>query len=165
MQKSDFEDDIFTVRRTVSNRILTDSTKTGDVHQFKCVRDFVPYIKDIYKEELSPYFFVNPYAHKPGKPYNLAILERYWNKACKKVGEKITMYAGLKHSSCCQYLNEKGGSFSELQEVTDHRRLESVKRYGEIQVLRRQELMEKKVIKLEPKKNKESGKTRTRPEP
>lgn len=153
LHKSDFKDGIFTTQRTVSNRILTDSTKTGDVHQFECVDEFIPYIKDVYKEELSPYFFVNPSARKPGKPYNLAIMERYWNKACQKVGEKITMYAGLKHSACCQYLNEKGGSFSELQEVTEHRRLESVKRYGKIQVKRRKELMEKKVIRLEPNQN------------
>jgi hypothetical protein len=29
----------------------------------------------------------------------------------------VSMYAGLKHSSCCQYINEKGLSMSDLQTI------------------------------------------------
>ena len=157
LHKVDFENDIFSIRRTFSNRILTDSTKTGKIHEVACVNDFKPFLKKMKATSLSPYFFTNPYARKPGKPYSLATMEKIWNKACKKVGEKIKLYAGLKHSSCCQYLNEKGGSFSELQEVTGHERLESVKRYGEIEVQRKQELMERKIIRLDSATPKEQG--------
>ena len=97
---------------------------------------------------LSPFFFVNPYARLPGKHYSIKTMEDIWNKACVKVSEKIRLYAGLKHSSCGQFLNEKGGNYSELQSVTDHKRLESVKRYGELEIQRRQELMERKVVEL-----------------
>jgi hypothetical protein len=58
------------------------------------------------------------------------------------------MYAGLKHSSCCQYINEKGLSMSDLQTITDHARLDSVKRYAKTELDRKRELMERKVIPL-----------------
>jgi len=108
LHKSDFKDNIFTVQRTFSNRILTDTTKTGEVHRFECVDDFIPYIKGMPKT-LSPFFFVNPYGRKPGGYYSLKTMGDIWKKACKQVDENITMYAGLKHSSCCQYLNEVEG--------------------------------------------------------
>jgi integrase len=158
LHKVDLVDDVFVIKRTFSNRILTDSTKTGKAIQVECVDDFKQFMGATPKY-LSPFFFVNPYARKPGKPYSLSSMEKIWNKACKEVGEHIKMYAGLKHSSCCQYLNEKGGSFSDLQEVTGHQRLESVKRYGEMQVKRRKELMERKVIRLDkPARSVENGK-------
>ena len=148
LHKTDFKDNIFTIQRTFSNRILTDSTKTGEIHQIECVDDFKPFLKRMPKT-LSPFFFVNPYARKAGKHYSLKTMEDIWKRACNEVVEHITLYAGLKHSSCCQYLNEKGGSFSELQSVTDHKRMESVERYGELQIKRRKELMERKVIRLD----------------
>jgi hypothetical protein len=39
------------------------------------------------------------------------------------------MYAGLKHSSCTQFLVEKGGTEDELQLLTDHANRESIKHY------------------------------------
>lgn len=147
LHKADYKDGIFTIHRTFSGRHLTDSTKTGDVHVLACHSEFKPILEAMPKT-LSPFFFVNPDGRLPGKPYTLATMERIWITACKKTGEKIRMYAGLKHSSCGQFLNEKGGNYSELQTVTDHKRLESVKRYGIMEVKRRQELMEKKVVHL-----------------
>jgi hypothetical protein len=44
------------------------------------------------------------------------------------------MYAGLKPSSCCQYINEKGLSMYDLQSITDHDRLDSVKRYAKTEL-------------------------------
>jgi len=138
---------VFIVRRTFSSRILTESTKTGDTHKFECHSDFIPIMAAMPKT-LSPFFFVNPYGRQSGKPYSLKTLGDIWGKACKITGENINLYAGLKHSSCCQFLNEKGGSFSDLQVVTDHKRIESVKRYGEMALKRRRELMERKVVEL-----------------
>ena len=147
LHKVDYKDGMFTIHRTFSNRKLTNSTKTGDIHKVNCHSEFKPIIEQMPKT-LSPFFFVNPYGRLPGKPYSLKTMEDIWNRACKKTGEKIRLYAGLKHSSCGQFLNEKGGNYSELQTVTDHKRLESVKRYGEMEIRRRQELMERKVVEL-----------------
>lgn len=67
---------------------------------------------------------------------------------CKVAGESISMYDGLKHSSCSQYVNEKQMALSDLQTITDHARLDSVKRYAKVEVSRRRELMERKVISI-----------------
>ena len=99
---------------------------------------------------ISPFFFVNPSARNPGKRYTHEILNRLWRKATQEAGEDIDMYSGLKHSSCSQYVNEKGLSESELQIITDHARIESVKRYAKTEIKRKKELMMKNVFsKLE----------------
>ncbi len=59
------------------------------------------------------------------------------------------MYDCLKHSSCSQFVNEKHMALSDLQTITDHARLDSVKRYAKVEVSRKRELMEGKVIPLQ----------------
>ncbi len=86
------------------------------------------------------------------KRYTNEVLNRIWRKACEKTGESIDMYSGLKHSSCSQYVNEKGLSESELQIITDHARIESVRRYAKTEVKRKKELMTRNVFDLEKKK-------------
>ncbi|MCE5319272.1 MAG: hypothetical protein LLG04_18150 [Parachlamydia sp.] len=49
----------------------------------------------------------------------VAIMEEIWHEACEKVGEDIDMYAGLRHSSCSQYINEKHYSIDQVQMMTD----------------------------------------------
>jgi len=92
----------------------------------------------------SPYFFVNPHGKLAGKHHALATMEDIWNTACKSVGEDIGMYSGLKHSSCSQYINEKGYSIDEVQMMTDHVRRESVKRYAAVQPDAKRRLLEVK---------------------
>lgn len=75
-------------------------------------------------------------------------MNRIWREACKEVGENISMYDGLKHSSCSQYVNEKHMALSDLQTITDHARLDSVKRYAKVEVSRRRELIESKVVAI-----------------
>ena len=65
------------------------------------------------------------------------------------MGNDIDMYSGLKHSSCSQYVNEKGYSIDEVQMLTDHARRESVMRYATVQLEAKRRLMEGKIIKLE----------------
>ena len=52
------------------------------------------------------------------------------------------MYQGLKHSSCGQYINELGMALSDLQAITDHARIDSVAKYGKMNLARKRELME-----------------------
>ena len=65
-------------------------------------------------------------ARREGKRYTNESLNIIWKRACKKVGVNIKLYHGLKHSSCTQFINEKGGSDEELQMLTDHARIDSV---------------------------------------
>jgi site-specific recombinase XerD len=84
-----------------------------------------------------------------GQRYTIESLNVLWKKACTVVGEDIDMYSGLKHSSCSQYLNEKGFSLEEVKELTDHARIESVKRYAKVTMTRKKSLMERgKKLKL-----------------
>ncbi len=154
LHKEDYEDGDFCIHRTFSDKKLTDTTKTGEIHDISMVELFKPYYEIEKKKQkklgyISPYFFVNPSGKLKGKHYTVAILERYWNAAAKKAGVEIELYQGTKHTSCNIFLNEKGGTIDELQTVTDHARRESVLHYGEIKKHRRKELMERKVIDID----------------
>jgi hypothetical protein len=71
-------------------------------------------------------------------------MREIWIKACQEAGEDIEMYSGLKHSSCSQYINEKGYSLDEVQMLTDHARRDSVKRYASVQLDAKRRLLEGK---------------------
>ena len=92
----------------------------------------------------SQYFFVNSHGKLTGKYYSTETMYKIWRKACKKVGEDIDMYSGLKHSSCSQYINEKHYSLDQVQMMTDHARRESVQRYASVQLEEKRRLMEGK---------------------
>lgn len=150
---------IFLIRRSVSARKVVDSTKTGVEHIIPCHSKFKPYIKR-HKRTVGGFLFTNPRARKDGKRYTNESLNKLWKNACRKVGEDIDMYSGLKHSSCSQYINEKGLSMSELQIITDHARLDSVKRYAKVEVARKRALMERSNIIPIAKKQLKSKKSR-----
>jgi integrase len=154
LYKDDYDPnlDAFIIRRTISARQLVNRTKTGVKHIIPCHSAFKPILLDLYNRPphyISPYIFTSPSSRQIGKRYTHSIISKLWKDACKEVGEGISLYAGLKHSSCCQYINEKGLSMSDLQAITDHARLDSVKRYAKTELARKRELMERKVIRLE----------------
>jgi len=153
LHKKDFEDGVFTIRRSISARKLTKKTKTGEIHIIPCHPDFESYIdREFNKNPFSPFFFTNPSARRKGQRYTNEALNILWKKACKDAGEEIDMYSGLKHSSCSQHVNEKGLSESELQIITDHANLKSVKHYAKTEVKRKKELMMKNIFKLDQKR-------------
>jgi integrase len=161
LHREDFDGEMWTVHRTTSARQHTDTTKTGEVHSVPMhdgFKEFAPQVASnrAIAAVISPYYFVNPDGKLKGKPYTHALLLKLWWKACKSVGENIGLYQGTKHSSCSQFLNEKGGTLSELQEITDHARFESVKRYAKTEVSRRKQLMERKVVSIEKAKRHDS---------
>ena len=136
---------IFTIRRSVSARKVVNSTKTGHEHRIPCKAEFIPIADKLFKES-EKFFFQNPRARKNDKRYTNESLNILWKKACLKSGENIDLYSGLKHSSCSQYINEKGLSESELQMITDHARLDSVRRYAKTEVARKREILERKKL-------------------
>ena len=140
---------VFTIRRSISARKLSDSTKTNAEHLIPCHPEFESIALQIIKEQ-GQVFFTNPLARNKGKRYTNESLNIIWKKACKKVGEDIDLYSGLKHSSCSQYINEKGLSLTDLQVITDHANLESVRKYAKFEVARKRDLMVRgKVIPLQ----------------
>jgi len=152
LHKEDYSDGVFKIHRSISARELTGKTKTGEIHTIPCHPDFEPFLEiESKKLIVSPFLFKNPLARKHGKRYTNESLNTIWKAACKKAGESIDLYSGLKHSSCSQYINEKGLSESELQIITDHARIESVREYAKTEVKRKRELMVKNVFKLDVK--------------
>jgi hypothetical protein len=96
----------------------------------------------------SPFFFVNPRGNISGKHYTRCVMRVLWLNACRKVGVDIDMYSGLKHSSCSQFVNEKGYSIDEVQMMTDHARRDSVRRYASVQLEAKRRLLEGKVVDI-----------------
>lgn len=71
-----------------------------------------------------------------------------------KVNENIGLYSGLKHSSMTQLAVEKGFSDSEIQMLSDHARIDSVKKYRKMEVSIKRNLMKRTVTELLPEKRK-----------
>jgi len=137
---------IFTIRSSISAGRLVESTKTGAEHIIPCHSHFLQTIKLLRSgnsDGLYAFVFRNSRAKNCGKRYSNNALNRIWRNACKRTGETIDLYSGLKHSSCSQYINEKGLSLSELQMITDHKKLDSVRRYADVKVQRKRALMER----------------------
>jgi integrase len=149
LQKVDYDeyDDVFIIRRAFSNKKLIERTKTKQVHVVPCHPEFKSILKNM-PVTFEPFFFVNSHGRLKGGHYQHDYLVDLWNKACSKVGENIPMYSGLKHSSCSQYINEKGLSVDELQMITGHARRESVLRYAKVQAEAKRRLMMGKVITI-----------------
>lgn len=147
LQKIDYlkDEDAFLIRRTFSAKQLVEHTKTKRQHLIPCHSEFKKVMQKmpLYFMD-SPYFFVNRYGKLKGKHYQHDYLVDLWHKACQKVGEDIDMYAGLKHSSCSQYINEKHYSLDQVQMMTDHARRESVKKYAVVRLDEKRRLMEGK---------------------
>lgn len=136
-------DDSFIIRRSISNGILVQSTKTGAEHVIPCHSAMIDTIRKLVNENSeSPYLFVNKRARRDGKRYTNKALNTIWKTACERVGETIDLYSGVKHSSISQMLNEKRMSVSDVQVVSDHARIESLKPYTSATLARKRELME-----------------------
>jgi integrase len=147
LHRADFdrEQDIFIIRRSISARKLINRTKTGVEHIIPCHSEFKPYM-ELMRKDISQFYFTCDNSRSDGKRYTSSIMNKIWKEACERAGETISMYDGLKHSSCSQYVNEKNMALSDLQTITDHSRLDSVRRYAKVEVSRRRELMERKVV-------------------
>lgn len=153
LRKEDFDGQVFTVRRGVSAKVLTDRTKTGEVHLVPVVTEFLSFIKlETDKQRLagiiSPFMFVYPGGKMEGKRYTHGTLNAIWHQACQKVGIDIDLYSGLKHSTASQMINEDGYSIHDVQTAGDWARLESVKKYAKTETGRVKQLLERKTVRL-----------------
>lgn len=145
LYKDDFNrfDQSFLIRRSISDRKLVESTKTNAEHLIPCHSAMIPTIERLLNQNSeSPFLFVNPRARREGQRYTVESLNNIWKVACKATGESIDLYSGLKHSTLSQLYNEKGLSISDLQDVSDHARLESVRRYAKTELARKRALIE-----------------------
>lgn len=124
---------------------VLNGTKTGDA-VVPCHGAFRPVI-DGMRRSLCPHFF-----NTAGRPYTLGKLTRIKDAACAKCGEDVTLYELVKHSSCGQLVNEYGLSISQLQDAGGWADIESVRHYAKVEINRRRELLEGKVIRMPERK-------------
>jgi len=127
----------FHIRRGISGGKLVSSTKTRAEHIIPCHRAMIPIIEKLVESDNVPFMFVNK-----NRRYTEGVLNRIWAKACKAVGEDIGLYAGLKHSSMSQFVNEKKLNIAEVQMISQHAKIESVYKYVSVDLDRTRELME-----------------------
>jgi integrase len=150
LHKQDFDpkSGCFVVRRSISARQMVNRTKTNVEHIIPCHPDFAPLMPALMRT-FGPHLFTCGTSRQPGQRYTHTIMSKLWRDACRAVGEDIGMYAGLKHSSCSQYVNEHGLSLEEVKALADHANIESTRKYARVEVSRKMELYERgRVVRL-----------------
>lgn len=75
--------------------------------------------------------FVNPTARRGGKRWLAEALRQEWNRAAAKVGVRVRMYEGTKHTSATEALRG-GRRMEEIQHALGHRDRRSTERYARL---------------------------------
>ncbi len=159
LHKQDFDGSIFLVHRGLSYHKEIERTKDKHVHYVPVVSEFLPFVKTEQEKQrkagiVSPYFFVPSsrwkYRGKPLLRYSLKVLGIIWKEACRRAGESIDLYSGLKHSTASQMINEDGYDLGDVQIAGDWSTLDAVKKYAKVEVGARKALLERKVAKIRP---------------
>jgi integrase len=147
LRKEDYDpnQDVFLIRRGVSNGQVVDRTKTGDIHTIPCHSAFKTYMASM-PTSFGPYFFTCSESKSDGKRYTGKLYRKYWKEACAKAGEDIDVYRGTKTSRASQMVNEEGVNMSDLQIAGDWASISSVASYARANVARKREILEGKVI-------------------
>lgn len=136
----------FIIRHNISGRQLVERTKTGLTHMIPCHDEFKPVLRDLRRSNIGKFVFTHPKSQSEGGRYNIKYLQKLWDKAKAGCGETISMYHGLKTSSCSQYVNEQGLSLPELQSITGHASMDAVKKYASVELARKRELMHTRIV-------------------
>ncbi len=147
--KTDYdpEQDVFIIRRGISDSREIERTKTGDIHIIPCHEDFKFYMNSMPKS-FGPYFFTCEESRKEGKRYTERQYRTAWMEACNKAGESIDAYRGTKTSRASQMVNEEGMNIHDLQIAGDWASLESVKSYARANIAKKRSLLERKVLPI-----------------
>lgn len=132
----------FSVSRSMSNKVLVNHTKTHKIHEVFMYEEFKPWAAKKH-QCISPYYFTHETSRLEGQRYQHDFLVDLWNKAAHSCGESISMYAGLKHSSCTALYNDYGLSLEEIQIMTDHSSPESVLQYTDIKMQKKLQVQAK----------------------
>ena len=117
-------DNFVIIRRAFSDNELRETTKSGKIRRYQITTYFQVVIDNI-TTHLSPFVFVRD----DGKPYTSKNLNEIWRNACSKVGIKIKMYNGVRHSLGCQLL-DMGYDLSLVQDQLGHTKQEMTRRYA-----------------------------------
>jgi len=124
LKKDCVENGKVVIKRAFSNNELMETTKTHRERRYQ----ITPFLETVLEDipfTLSPFVFVRD----DGKPYTSKNLNKIWHAACKKVGIKIKMYNGVRHSLGCQLL-DMGYDLSLIQDQLGHTKMDMTRRYA-----------------------------------
>lgn len=113
-----------TIKRTVSNGEVRQSTKTGKSRTLG-----ITGIAKAIIEKARVYPTPHVFHRGNGKPYTWKILTLLWRKACAATGIKINLYNGIRHSLGSQ-LADEGVPLTTIQDILGHTSIEMTRRYA-----------------------------------
>jgi integrase len=126
----DFENGTIIFRRVFTGPIgntLIERTKTYRQRVIPINPEMENILRELYKDKLPEAFIFTD--SKTGKPYPSRTLIKRWRAACEKVGKKIGLYEGSKHSFASQRVS-KGISIYLISKVLGHTTTQTTERYA-----------------------------------
>lgn len=118
-----------TIKRTVSDGELRQTTKTGRSRVYGLTgrgKEILEGAKRSRVENgISPYIF----RRTDGKPYTWKSLTKRWKTACKKAGITINLYNGIRHSLGGQ-LMDQGVEMEMVRDILGHTSTNTTRRYA-----------------------------------
>lgn len=158
--------DTFTIRRGISDNQEVEFTKTKRVHKQPCHPDFRPIMKEILEENRaekvlynkaypwSPYIFTCKESRQKGKRYTKEVFNSRWNKAAEKVGVKIDLYHGTRHTTLTKYANDDKLTPEQLRLLAGHSSVATtMKYYTNVSIETERALLAGKVVEIDKKKS------------
>jgi integrase len=149
LQRDCITDGHVKIKRAFSDNKLRETTKTGRIRRYP-ITSYFKAVLDKMERNLSPFVFVR----NDGKPYTSKNLNKIWHEACAKVGIKIKLYHGVRHSLGCQLL-DMGCDLSLVQDQLGHTKPEMTRRYAKRSLKKLGDALEARranVIKINPQK-------------
>ncbi|MCB2168864.1 MAG: tyrosine-type recombinase/integrase [Deltaproteobacteria bacterium] len=122
----DWENQVIVFKRNYSEGELREVLKNKRILYFPITSELADILGNV-PRSLTGFVFIN----KKGKPYGKHI-DRIWNRACKIVGVKIPLYAGVRHSFATNLL-EQGVDLRVVADLMGHSSME-VTRTNYVQV-------------------------------
>ena len=137
----------FQVQRGISGGEEVVYTKDKKIHEVPLVSEFVKILEGMVTVyPFSSFVFTCKESKHPHKRYTKDIISRLWNDACKAVGVKINLYSGTKHSTVTKMMKQY--SPEQVKIATGHASIQSVYRYGKVEIEDKRALLEGKVFDL-----------------
>jgi integrase len=125
LQKDSVTDTEITIKRSMSDGELRQSTKTNKFRVYGITARAKEIIDNL-PLAASPFVFnVN------GKPYTWKVLTNRWKKACSGAGIEINLYNGIRHSLGCQLINQEGVDMNMVRDILGHTNSAMTRRYAQ----------------------------------
>lgn len=121
----DFKHTQVVIRRHFSLNELRVTTKSKRIKILPLDGEVKDFLQRLPRHITSPFVF-----QKNGRPYSESYARKLWNEITSKMGIKISLYQGTRHSSATEAVNRVG--MDRVQEFLGHTRSTMTKRYAKM---------------------------------